>query len=716
MKRILSVFLALTVLCSAFCAGMIQAGASSIIWTETSNSTNITIYSDNALVVSGTGDMSDYSLNSRGQTTAPWFFVTQFGLTPKILFAEGVTSVGAYAFYLPETGSYNVHLINLSSTIKTIGQYAFGNIKKLKMISIPSSVTTIDNNAFSGCNNIVTVKCFAEPTNGLNLNNIGLPDNVKIRVLPEKLEDFKKTFPALASKFVGDLVPLAEKPANGKIEVVHYDRDNSIFGGVLATSIKANPYGDSDSNHTAPITYGASGFPCCIRITDSNGDFKYYGLDQNDGTLHRLTLVRPETDVGGQKGKEVGAVSSINTSETFNDLSLKLSYQYIGLDAVKVIYSVKNETQEPISFKLGGAGDIKIGTDDNASIVPLMNNNRQIGITMTSQKTDDTDKDADQNPLTLGFIAKEVGGSSSDAKFFYGQVDSTWTKTATGVCQYFFNPFRVFEMNPGGIVPGSESDPITAFKSYTSNEFNENKDSGISYYWDVNLSGNESKDYAVIFTVFGTSNDDKSSEVVNNVTDDIDDEPDYVIPIDTRVFFDDEITVDQADTLAQANNYNSLRNFLLLGVQRKFTDYTNPDQNESTTHMRFVSVAKTGLLAHAEEYGYLVAKTSLEYSAARAKIDQLQYESPNVVKINCKGTNNSISGDFGKYESHNSSDSYNTPYKYVTLALDNVPVGITVMTRFYIKNGGKVYYADYYNKDKDKFDGCASAWADLTKA
>ena len=173
-KKPLSLLLMAVMMLGLFVAAPTQAGASSTIWSTTSGSTQVDIYSDSLLVVSGYGAMANYTLNASGETTAPWFFVTQFGLTPKIAFADGVTHVGNYAFYLPPSSNYNIHMINLSDTIKTIGEHAFANIKKLKMISIPASVTSIGEHAFEGCNNIETIKCFAEPSEDLHLDNIVL--------------------------------------------------------------------------------------------------------------------------------------------------------------------------------------------------------------------------------------------------------------------------------------------------------------------------------------------------------------------------------------------------------------------------------------------------------------------------------------------------------------------------------------------------------------
>ena len=67
------------------------------------------------LEISGNGDMNDYFDN-----VVPWYNYTITSCT----ISNGVTSIGAYAFY----GRYN-----------------------LTSIEIPNSVTSIGNGAFSGC-------------------------------------------------------------------------------------------------------------------------------------------------------------------------------------------------------------------------------------------------------------------------------------------------------------------------------------------------------------------------------------------------------------------------------------------------------------------------------------------------------------------------------------------------------------------------------------
>lgn len=689
MKRILSVFLALTVLCSAFCAGMIQAGATQIYegyCGKDGNNLKFTLYSDRIIVISGTGEMADYSSTS---PMPPWKSLGITFMAPKVAVASGVTSIGNNAFY----GCNSIHWIDLPNSLQRIGENAFSGLNRITELTVPSSINSIGNGAFSGCTNLKDLNLYPSYNSNFNLENSGLNNSTIIHVLSENLSSYTSAYPTLI--FRGDLNELVKAPENSNIFYVDNDNSNQHFGGVKSFNLLAKPSGENKTQTS--ITNASAGFVSCIRIKNGN-NYDYYGLkSHNDGILYKMNI-NPQSN----------KVENLIDSSILTSLTLRLGFEYIGTNAVKVTYIVQNNSDQSISFKLGTAGDIQIGSDDQAAIAPLEMEERQIGITMTTNKNSTAeDLDGSNNPLTLGFIGKEVGGSVADAKYFYGKVDSNISQAAAGVRAEILYPQRIFEMNTN---------------SYSSGSFNDG-DSGLSYYWDVNLPANDTKEYSVIFSVLGTDSDKKDEAVIEKVNEGTDESSknigvteDYLIPSKTKVYFDDEIPVvkeeGKKDTLAETNGYSTLRNFLLLGVQKKTINSIEPTTND----MRFVSVAKTGLLSHADEYGYLIAKTSQSYDVARSKINQLTYNSSNVVKINCKRTSNQISGDYGVYEDFGVDKVYNTPYKYVTLALNKVPDGTTVMARFYIKTGNNVYYADYYNKDKDKFDGCASAWADLTNA
>lgn len=390
-----------------------------------------TMYDDNILVISGTGEMQDYTSTN----AAPWsgfYFYTSIGFMQKIVLANGVESVGDYAFSMDINAlgyeKYTVNLINLPDSLKKIGQHAFSNVAKIEYITIPQNVESIGEQAFEGCTQLKVVNLYADPTKlTWELENSGLQskleaNTIEIHVLKDQLSEYKKQYPSYSDDFVGDLVePTNLIPAGKNILVSYEDPSPRIFAGALPYSIKS-----VNEKGTWPITYGARGFVTCIK--DGN---KYYALtNNNSGTLKELTITN-----------DVSAKATGVTDNVYGDVTLKITHEYVGANSIKMIYTVKNNTNGSKSFQLGSSGDIKIGLDDYATISPLKIDENQIGITMTSAL--EYDKIKSKAP-TLGFTAKGIAGSQ-DAKFFYGEAVGNANTSATAVKSDVFMPSRIFD-------------------------------------------------------------------------------------------------------------------------------------------------------------------------------------------------------------------------------------------------------------------------------
>ena len=95
---------------------------------------------DDTLRIVGEGAMADYE-----PSIAPWFELG--ALFNKLSIEEGVTTVGANAFYYCDT----LTDVTIADTVTTIGANAFEGCTGLTTIPLPDSITTINSNAFSGC-------------------------------------------------------------------------------------------------------------------------------------------------------------------------------------------------------------------------------------------------------------------------------------------------------------------------------------------------------------------------------------------------------------------------------------------------------------------------------------------------------------------------------------------------------------------------------------
>lgn len=156
-------------------------------------------FSTNALTITGTGDMKQYSLTS----PAPWDSFCEDIVNLNI--ESGVESIGSYAFYyckglinvkIPDSvttiGEYaflecvSLASVTISNSVTTISKGSFQNCTGLTNVTIPGSVISIGESAFSSCDNLTSVT-IQNGTKSIgtfafsgcrNLNNITLPDSV----------------------------------------------------------------------------------------------------------------------------------------------------------------------------------------------------------------------------------------------------------------------------------------------------------------------------------------------------------------------------------------------------------------------------------------------------------------------------------------------------------------------------------------------------------
>ncbi len=112
------------------------------------NNTHYWEYYDNGLlIIDGTGNMPAWS----SAVGAPWSKYKDSIIRVEI--ADGVTNVGAYAFYKYPA----INNVSLAESVESIGEYAFSNCAMLKGITLPGSLKTIDRYAFNLCNYLTEI-------------------------------------------------------------------------------------------------------------------------------------------------------------------------------------------------------------------------------------------------------------------------------------------------------------------------------------------------------------------------------------------------------------------------------------------------------------------------------------------------------------------------------------------------------------------------------
>jgi hypothetical protein len=159
-----------------------------------------------------------------------------------------------------------------------------------------------------------------------------------------------------------------------------------------------------------------------------------------------------------------------------------------------------------------------------------------------------------------------------------------------------------------------------------------------------------------------------------------------------------------AGPVADSNAFGLTCDYLngsLLGVQLKSAiqdaDITSDSHQETGDDLRFVAVLDSDIINanDLEDYGFVLASVTSNKTTANVatKIDNLKANGGNGEKtVSCKNTANNVCGD----QAYGDPTNHTTPYKYVTCAVNGLERGGNkVVARFYVKKGGKTYYAKY---------------------
>ena len=97
---------------------------------------------DGVLTISGEGEMDDY--NDRGYYVGgPW----GYDEIKRVIIGDSVTSIGNNAF----SGCSSLTSVTIPNSVTTIGEYAFSRCSSLTSVTIPNSVTIIGEDAFARC-------------------------------------------------------------------------------------------------------------------------------------------------------------------------------------------------------------------------------------------------------------------------------------------------------------------------------------------------------------------------------------------------------------------------------------------------------------------------------------------------------------------------------------------------------------------------------------
>ena len=103
-------------------------------------------YEEGVLTISGNGPMDDYE-----EASAPWYSYAEEIKT--VVIEGGITSIGAYSFCDCTALSF----VSIPATVTSIEESAFESCQSLEEISLPDSVTEIGAYAFYDCSSLISV-------------------------------------------------------------------------------------------------------------------------------------------------------------------------------------------------------------------------------------------------------------------------------------------------------------------------------------------------------------------------------------------------------------------------------------------------------------------------------------------------------------------------------------------------------------------------------
>ena len=146
MKKIISLFISLVMLLSITAGLNLTVNAETLTGKCGENVTYSLDTSTGELVISGTGDMADYSLDNDSP------FCDNSNIK-SVIIENGVTSIGESAF----NSCTSLTSVTIPDSVTSIGERAFEVCSSLTSVTIPNGVTSIGVCAFYSCDNLTSV-------------------------------------------------------------------------------------------------------------------------------------------------------------------------------------------------------------------------------------------------------------------------------------------------------------------------------------------------------------------------------------------------------------------------------------------------------------------------------------------------------------------------------------------------------------------------------
>ena len=359
MKKVLSLFL---ILCT-----IVTLVTTAPVIAETSGKCgeNVTwIYENGTLTISGTGDMWDYIRMNE----APWY---EYHDTIKTAVIQaGVTSIGNWAFW----DCNNLVYIDIPSSISSIGERSFYKCYSLTTVKISGAVENIATDAFYYCSKLsridvdVNNACYSSINGNLyNKNKTTLIQyatgkNDRSFEVPNNVTSIDDQAFCGCSELINVIIPdsvasigyWSFRDCSG-LTSINVDENNKkycSYDGVLfnknMTTLIQYPPAKANSEYVIPdsvMCIEDSAFFECTELTSitipnsvtSIGDYAFYGCTG----LTSVTIPDSVTSIGGSAFYGCTGLASVNISNSVTSINDLAFYGCTGLTSVIIPDSVK---------------------------------------------------------------------------------------------------------------------------------------------------------------------------------------------------------------------------------------------------------------------------------------------------------------------------------------------------------------------------------------